>query len=451
MSTTVGGVTLESSNVQNGPVTGIAELRVSDPNGSVEWVGFKMELVHVDGTTTQAGPYPDDENYPATDSPGVHVYRKEVLLDLEADTRVTPVVTLDTGAEAQADPVLFGTRAGAGGAAGMVEVQDDDSAATQAERFVFQGNVVDVNTSVTPKVANFNLDGRYLRLAGGTLTGPLTLEQGGSPALYTGTGGAELNRYLQLLNSPALSSASGLKCGGLLVADSYAYANPGKNDVVVKGRVGIGTSVLGAPLTVRGDRVQIEGIAVGTANVAYLQFTDQAGTQSGWIGEGSSGHRDIIVYANNDFRVYATGAERLKIAAGRVGIGTSNPIASLHHAGQLENEGQGRFKGWFAPGQGSGLAVEVGASGGQGYIYAYDRTYLAHRTLNLGSSGISINPAGNVGIGTTIPGYTLDVAGSTRFQASVIDSFGHTLPGIIVRTSYDSTLTAREGTLQVVV
>jgi hypothetical protein len=65
--------------------------------------------------------------------------------------------------------------------------------------------------------------------------GYLTLDTGDNPLLFTGTGNVENNRYLNLINSPGLTSASGLKAGGVLVSDSYAFANPGKNDLVVKG------------------------------------------------------------------------------------------------------------------------------------------------------------------------------------------------------------------------
>lgn len=78
-------------------------------------------------------------------------------------------------------------------------------------------------------------DARYVNVTGDTMTGALAMEQGASPVLYTGTGAGELSRYLQLINSAEFSSASGLKVGGLLVADSYSYANPGKNDAIVKG------------------------------------------------------------------------------------------------------------------------------------------------------------------------------------------------------------------------
>jgi hypothetical protein len=66
------------------------------------------------------------------------------------------------------------------------------------------------------------------------VTGNLTLDTGDSPVVFTGTANSEQNRYLQLINSPAATSASGLKAGGILIADSYSFANPTKNDLIVK-------------------------------------------------------------------------------------------------------------------------------------------------------------------------------------------------------------------------
>jgi hypothetical protein len=69
--------------------------------------------------------------------------------------------------------------------------------------------------------------------------GELVLNIAG-PTIHTGTLNGELNAYVSLINSPSYRSASGLKAGGVLVADSYTYANPGKNDLIVKGKVGVG-------------------------------------------------------------------------------------------------------------------------------------------------------------------------------------------------------------------
>jgi hypothetical protein len=73
--------------------------------------------------------------------------------------------------------------------------------------------------------------------------GKLALDPGaGNPVvLYTASSGGEQNRYLELINAPTFPSASGLKAGGILIADNYNYAQPGKNDLIVKGRVAVGT------------------------------------------------------------------------------------------------------------------------------------------------------------------------------------------------------------------
>lgn len=104
--------------------------------------------------------------------------------------------------------------------------------------------------------------------------GDLALEAGRNPYLYTGaTGVASGHRFLELLHDPAAQSASGLKAGGLLVADDYNYADPGSNDLVVKGRVGIGTSTPADKLHVTGGRVRIENelAAAGPENLRIIR------------------------------------------------------------------------------------------------------------------------------------------------------------------------------------
>jgi len=70
--------------------------------------------------------------------------------------------------------------------------------------------------------------------------GNLTLDPGSNPILFTAASGGEQNRYLSLINSPTTQTASGLKAGGILVADSFGYANPGKNELVVQGKIRVG-------------------------------------------------------------------------------------------------------------------------------------------------------------------------------------------------------------------
>ncbi len=134
--------------------------------------------------------------------------------------------------------------------------------------------------------------------------GNLLLEVGGHPSIYTGSGTSELNRYLWLLNSPSLQNASGLKVGGVLVSDSYYYANPGKNDLVVKGKIGLGTPNPDGRLEI---------------NSAGGQLKLSGGTVAGgvWTSAG-----DALYLAD-----WNTGTKGLNInmTTGSVGIGTFTP------------------------------------------------------------------------------------------------------------------------------
>lgn len=117
--------------------------------------------------------------------------------------------------------------------------------------------------------------------------GAMLLDTGNDAAIYTGTGAAELNRYLSLFNSPGFSSASGLRAGGVLIADNYFYGNPGKNDLVIKGSVAIGTATATSRLTLRTGNSSLSGWGLEhtDGNVRLSTFLDGA---SGWLGTRSN-------------------------------------------------------------------------------------------------------------------------------------------------------------------
>lgn len=97
--------------------------------------------------------------------------------------------------------------------------------------------------------------------------GRLALDDGGDAIVFTAASGGEQSRYLLVINSPTLSSASGLKAGGVLVSDDYSYAYPAKTDLIVKGNAGVGTAAPSAKLHVRGS-----GTAYGN-HVAVIENT----------------------------------------------------------------------------------------------------------------------------------------------------------------------------------
>ena len=158
--------------------------------------------------------------------------------------------------------------------------------------------------------------------------------------------------------------------------------------------LGIGTS---SPSSVGGFNkfIQISGTSASIA----LTDTDASLINTYEIGS-----------AGNNFVINADGAERLRIdASGNVGIGTSSPSSLLHVQG----------------GSSSGI-IQLGTTGGAGrewkHIVSSSTGYYFLQDSTAGSNRIAVDTSGNVGIGTTSPAKTLDVAGiirsSSQFQGN---------------------------------
>ena len=153
--------------------------------------------------------------------------------------------------------------------------------------------------------------------------GSLTIDTGGNATIYTGTGGSELNRYLNVINSPNSPSASGLKAGGVLVSDSYAYASPGKNDLIVKGKVGIGTATPSDQLT-----ILTPGGGYGFIHTdGSVSLGSYVAVTGGYLGTRSN---DPLNFFVND----GLAAMTLSVA-NNVGIGTTTPATRLDVAGDV--------------------------------------------------------------------------------------------------------------------
>ena len=113
------------------------------------------------------------------------------------------------------------------------------------------------------------------------------------------------------------------------------------------GKVGIGTTTPQANLDVRtaDQGVRIQGASAGVNNTAYLTFANGAGTDLGYIGDGSSGDSSMYLtsYANDIHLFTAFGAALTAKSAGNIGIGTTTPAAKLDVRGNIKLGSTGQY------------------------------------------------------------------------------------------------------------
>ena len=209
--------------------------------------------------------------------------------------------------------------------------------------------------------------------------GNLTLDPGSSPTIFTSTANTEQNRFLQLINSSAFPSASGLKAGGILVADNFSFANPGKNDLIVKGNVGIGTASPQSPLSVQIPGLAGYGLTHTGGTVTVGTFVDISG---GWLGTRSN---HPLHFFTND-----SAAQMTLNTNGRLGIGTTSPGARL----QVD---AGNNAGVLANSQGNAV---IGLSTGPGFAAVYGENTSNSTGFGVygkGTTGYAMFAEGNAG------------------------------------------------------
>ena len=165
------------------------------------------------------------------------------------------------------------------------------------------------------------------------------------------------------------------------------------------GNVGIGTTSPAYTLDVSGD-IRATGTIYGASGTQVPVGIGTENYLSKWSASGTLG--DSVVYDDGT----------------KVGIGTTEPEASLHTNGAM------LVTGSSVPTSAAGVRMQY--SGGQGDIVAYDWGSSSYKPLALRGAPVTIT--GNVGIGTTSPGSRLVVQGtttdSTASGLNVIDNSG---------------------------
>jgi fibronectin-binding autotransporter adhesin len=214
------------------------------------------------------------------------------------------------------------------------------------------------------------------------------------------------------------------------------------NDGYFAGKVGIGTDTPTYKLVVGGDVDYSSGI--GTTNAIFVQDANYPAVVVGVDNQNygyikwdvSGGYLSIATKEN-----YANQDNTLVLKTSKVGIGTTNPGAKLDILGAEIAGGvfTGTTPGIVRVGGGSFnvddiIALDFGSSSQGGGTAPLARvgtrltgsgSYLHFGTSNSYGSGVtntamSIDPSGNVGIGTPSPGAKLDVSGEVRTSSNFI-------------------------------
>jgi hypothetical protein len=213
----------------------------------------------------------------------------------------------------------------------------------------------------------------------------LALETGGNEYGLVPTGGG-----ISLVTSNGNSGAFGVPFSRLMSIS--------KNKIVFDGDVEFRGNVTGSNVTNSGGSNgdtgggnsggSVGGNSGGIGSKYLLMGTPGGGAGSAWI------------YASNGNDIFFNG--------GNVGIGKAIPSFKLHIADK--SQGGQSTPAAYIYGQSYGLRVGT-QSAGTGYILSIVAGADSNGTTTVGSSALYVKYDGKIGMGTTTPGYKLDVAG----------------------------------------
>ena len=255
-----------------------------------------------------------------------------------------------------------------------------------------------------------------------TGTGPLVFAT--SPTIATPT--VTTSAVIPLVNGgTAVSSTLTLQStSGAGTSDAIVFKTASQSErmrILTTGEVGIGT-------TSPGDKLQIGITNAGSVDEGISLQRAGAGSKFAMKlkSDASGYYRGALEFTHNGGSVVEVMSLAPETGAtGNVGIGTTSPLTRLHV------EGQGFFADSTAsidPGGGSGPGVRIGynTAGDYGYVISND-TGVTTKPLYLGpnlATGIYINTAGNVGIGTASPLTKMHVGAVTVADGNVTLSAG---------------------------
>jgi hypothetical protein len=281
----------------------------------------------------------------------------------------------------------------------------------------------------TTPVAGTFTDLRFngtLSLAGSTGTAGYVLTSNGAsaPTWQANANGLAITddtttnatRYL------TFTSATSGSITGANVSSTQLAFNPST------GNLGIGTSSPGAKLNVSSN-VEIARWSSSSATGNNYQTFVNSGGRKAYLGLASGSTDDFFIHndANAAILFDTNNAERMRItSAGDVGIGTSSPGAKLQVTTGGANSPGSNLSGNIGQFTSSGGIAYVTMGNGDSanqhrYVGAASAIQVFGKVTDAGvaTEQMRIDSDGNVGIGTSSPGYKLDVNGTANYSSYI--------------------------------
>jgi hypothetical protein len=189
--------------------------------------------------------------------------------------------------------------------------------------------------------------------------------------------------------------------------------------VLKNGYVGIGTATPVSVLDVSGDIRSTNKIWADVSGASGSYF--RGGNDAELWDVGIANTLAIYGVENSAVATLRLGSSSADISGsnGNIGIGTDTPSQ------KLDVKGGGRFSGVSIATSGSGLEIDFNAfADNRGRIFTYNRSTSTYYGLRIDGSDVLINTltSGNVGIGTTAPGYRFQVNNSLADYVAYVNN-----------------------------
>jgi len=259
------------------------------------------------------------------------------------------------------------------------------------------------------------LDGRYLRQ--GVDIGSITNI---SASNFMAANAFYLNGQSYYLNSTngGIYTNARFQSAGSIYSDAYVYTNNSVRIGEIWSQGGIYRS---SGIMLFGT--ENEGWRFSQANVQKVYIGTNGNIWMEWAGDYISNLLAAKQNASTAITTSNIGSQSVSYATT---AGNSTTTSQRDFSADISTSGMGRFSGWYNGNAATGLAAEIGISGGQAYIIAYNRQAGAYATLNLESTNSNLrisNSTVNVTVGA------LQQGGNQVLHAGNYTSYSPSLTG----------------------